>query len=254
MADKLMDEVDTVNNTVDNFLGLSSECALGEPDKPRFNLEKLNAAVGASESGLMEKKKEAAKATVKPDKPEPDETVKVNERQMLAEIEGLRTKLHNVEKDNDHLREDNRKIRELSDTIGILKQQQADDRRELHALREHVYKLTEEETVPPASIADMERAIAEKKIVIIGGIDSWSNRLKGKFGNWKFISTDVSAIADLKVFDGADRTYFFTDYLAHRTYVGYVSALRERGLPFGYIHSTNYENNVKQIYEDTHAE
>ncbi len=255
MAVKLMDEIDTVNDTVDNFLGLSSECALGEPDKPRFNLERLNAAVGASKSALMEKKKkEAVKSTVTSEKTESDENDKEKEHQMLAEIERLRTKLHNVEKDNDHLREDNRKICELSDTIGILKQQQADDRRELHALREHVYKLTEEETVPSASIADMEMVLAEKKIVIIGGIDSWSNRLKGKFGNWKFISTDVSAIVDLKVFDGADCTYFFTDYLAHRTYVGYVRALRKRGLPFGYIHSTNYENNVKQIYEDTYAE
>ncbi|MCD7825820.1 MAG: hypothetical protein LUH14_07670 [Clostridiaceae bacterium] len=253
-ADKLLDEINTVSDTVDNFLGLSSGYAIAAPEKPRFNLERLNAAVKSSESSTGTQNRKAVKAAADQHKAGSGKREEDKDNQLLAEIEQLRMKLHNLEQENEHLRENNKKMRELSDTIGILRQQQADDRRELHALREHVYKLTEKGQDPEADIAEMEKAVSDKRIVIIGGIDSWSNRLKAKFENWKFISTDISALVDMKIFDGADRTYFFTDYLAHRTYVGYVKALRERRMPFGYIHSTNYENNIKQIYEDTHRE
>lgn len=250
LVDKLTDEIDTVSATVDNFLGLSSEYAIVKPEKPRFNLEKLNAAVNVSGDSAKRQKTDVAETAA--GQPEVDTKDRKDDKdRMLAEIEELRQKLHNMEKENEHLRESSKKIRELSDTIGILRQQQADDRREIHALREHVYKLTETDQVSGTGIEEMKRTVAEKKIVIIGGTDSWTHRLKTKFRNWKFISTDISAIVDLKIFDGADHTYFFTDYLAHRTYTGYVKALRKRGMPFGYIHSTNYENNIRQIYGDT---
>ncbi len=170
---------------------------------------------------------------------------------LMAEIDRLREKTHRQEKEIQKLYSMYSDAKEKVADYRERQESYADDLKELQALREHVYKYTEEDENVVPDVKCMEKAIAEKKIVIIGGRDSWTNRLKGRFVEWRFISTDVSGIVDLRIFDGTDYTYFFTDYLSHSTYTGYVKVLRERGLPFGYIHSTNVEKNIVQIFEDT---
>ncbi|MCC8100996.1 MAG: hypothetical protein LIP11_01635 [Clostridiales bacterium] len=179
---------------------------------------------------------------------------KQQEKNLMVEIERLREKTHRQEKEIQRLYSMYSEAKDKTADYRERQENYEDDLKELQALREHVYKYTEEDETIVPDVEDMERAVAEKKIVIIGGRDSWAKRLGSRFYGWRFISTEVSGIVDLKIFDGADYTYFFTDYLAHRTYTAYVKTLRERGLKFGYIHSTNVEKNIAQIYEDTCAE
>ncbi|MCD7884558.1 MAG: hypothetical protein LUI87_12760 [Lachnospiraceae bacterium] len=276
-ASKMTQEFSRINVALNDILGISSEYVLETPQRPRFQPEKVNGESGVSSIGptdpagsrgfsqdpgaasnvplntvldtatnaMSDVSQQSMISTV------PVEDASQREKRMHAEIERLRTRLHNAEQENIHLRETNNNLRGLSEDVKILKQQHEDDQKELHALREHVYRSTEGDVdTGAADIAEMEGLISGKKIVIIGGHENWLNKLKAKFNGWRFISTELSAVVDLRVFDGADYTYFFTEHLAHRTYGAYVKVLRERDLPFGYIHSTNIENNVRQIYED----
>ncbi len=260
-------ELGYTNTAIDNMLGISKEYAVEKPKYSLFQAGKVTGKAGihpaeeeAAEAERLQKSAGSAMAKADGKKKSDKENLKVSadenrEKLMLAEIERLRVKLHNAEQENLGLREQNNELRGLSDSVRILSKQHENDRKELHALREHVYKSTEEETdTREVDIAELEKAIAEKKIVIIGGRDKWVNKLKCKFSGWRFISTELSAVVDLNVFDGADFTYFFTEYIAHRTYSAYVKVLRERNLPFGYIHSTNVEMNVRQIYEEVVGE
>lgn len=264
LANKMTLELSRVNVALDDILGISSEYVLETPKRPRFQPNKVSGESGVKPVDLPDTQgllrtsddvsqiKTAAAEADAQISTVPAEDATQREKRMLAEIEKLRTRLHNAEQENIHLREINNSLRELSEDVNILKQQHEDDRKELHALREHVYRSTEGDV--DAGIVDtevMEAAIAAKRIVIIGGHDNWLNKLKARFAGWRFISTEVSAVVDLHVFDGADYTYFFTEHLAHRTYTAYVKVLRERDLPFGYIHSTNVDKNIAQIYEDT---
>ncbi|MCD8336273.1 MAG: hypothetical protein LUD18_03190 [Lachnospiraceae bacterium] len=264
LANKMSQELSRVNVALDDILGISSEYVLETPQRPRFQPEKVNGESGIKSDdvpdaqGLPRTLDDTLYVKTVPTKADvhistvPAEDATQREKRMLAEIEKLRTRLHNAEQENIHLRETNNALRELSEDVKILKQQHEDDRKELHALREHVYRSTEGDVdAGTVDIAVMEAAIAQKRIVIIGGHDNWLNKLKVRFDGWRFISTEISAVVDLRVFDGADYTYFFTEHLAHKTYAAYVKVLRERDLPFGYIHSTNVEKNIAQIYEET---
>lgn len=255
-ADKVTHELGYIQVALNDILGLSAEYVLEKPARIRFQPEKITGKAGIKPAEEIEQANPAqseipASRKIGNREQNAVEDTPQREKRMLSEIERLRTSLHNAEQENIQLREKNNELRTLSDDVRILKQQHEDDRKELHALREHVYRSTESDVDTGATdIADMEAAIAEKRIVIIGGHDNWMNKLKAKFSNWRFISTEISAVVDLRIFDDADYTYFFTEHLAHRTYGAYVKALRERDLPFGYIHSTNIEKDIRQIYED----
>ena len=49
------------------------------------------------------------------------------------------------------------------------------------------------------------------------------------------------------IVEQADFVYFFTDTISHCTYYQLINAVRERGIPFVYIHGINLERNIMQI-------
>ncbi|MCD7717134.1 MAG: DUF2325 domain-containing protein [Lachnospiraceae bacterium] len=171
--------------------------------------------------------------------------------QLQAEIDELRSRLHQAQNENRSLHSlyaDARK--ELAD-YGDLRNQYDEACGELNSLREHVYRMTEEDTEPePQDFPQMEETIKDKNIVIIGGHENWVNKLKNHFPDWTFISTDISGVVAPAVLESADYIYFFTGYLSHAAYKKYIHLLRERDLSFGYIHSRHIESVVSQIYHD----
>lgn len=113
-----------------------------------------------------------------------------------------------------------------------------------------MYSLAEESTPITENLTEMESYLKRKKIVIIGGHDNWTNKLKVKFPEWKYISTEISSVIDACVLIGSDYIYFFTDHIAHKTYKNYIRLMREQHLKFGYIHSVNIDSNIRQIYNE----
>jgi len=125
------------------------------------------------------------------------------------------------------------------------------NRRELIALRDHIFKMTEddiEEEEDQILLERMKRAIADKKIMIIGGHENWQKRMRKIFPKWKYVS--VSENLGLDTVEGMDHIYFFTDFMSHELYYKFVSLMRRRDMNWYYIHGTNIEKNIRQIYGD----
>ena len=122
-------------------------------------------------------------------------------------------------------------------------------RKELAALREHLFRMTEDDIDPePDKLEEMKQAIAGKRIMIIGGHANWQRRLKQMFPKWRFVA--ISDYLGTETVDGMDYIYFFTDFMSHALYNKFIVILREREMNYYYIHGTNVERNVRQIYGD----
>ena len=122
-------------------------------------------------------------------------------------------------------------------------------RKELVTLRDHLFRMTEDDIdLEPDKLEEMKQAIAGKRIMIIGGHVNWQRKLKQMFPRWRFVAT--SDYLGMETVDGMDYIYFFTDFMSHALYYKFIGILREREMNYYYIHGTNVERNVKQIYGD----
>ncbi len=175
----------------------------------------------------------------------------VSESQYMEEIIELRRKLREKEQESRYFKEKYDQVQmSLKELQTHLKKYEA-DRDELIALRNHVYRLSEEyEPMDDIAIKEMMQAIAKRKIIIIGGHTNWINKLKKEFPNWKFFDAGVTRLNETMVLDGAEKVYFFTNHISHGTYGKYISLVRENKIPFGYLQNVNMENVIKQIYKD----
>ena len=125
------------------------------------------------------------------------------------------------------------------------------DREELIALRNHLYRLSDADLESAKeSLDEMKTFISGRKIAIIGVHTNWINKLKKEFPQWKFLDANISRLNEATVLNGMERLYFFTNYLSHGTYGIYISKVREKNIPFGYLHSVNMDAVIRQIYED----
>ena len=179
----------------------------------------------------------------------------LTEPELLAEVEELRKKLHEKEQELRHMKNLYAEAKSSQAERTALQERYEADRQELIALREHVYQSSETEKEPePADQEKMEQVLSEKKIVIVGGHDNWTYKLKNKFKNWEFFSPKVSGTMDGSILSHADYIYFFTDFISHSTYQKMLRVVRNQNLPFGYIHTINIPANIRQIYLDVAGE
>lgn len=174
------------------------------------------------------------------------------EDDLLDEIKQLREKLHSMEQKTAKLRYVNSTKQNAAKDYETLKEEFDAQKEELIALRECVYKMTDQEDIDldDNDVDRMKEVLADKKIVIIGGHSNWVSKLRNLFSDWVFLSPKTSGAIDNNVVSNADYVYFFTDYIKHSTYYRFINILREEKKPFGYIHSINIENNIRQIYND----
>lgn len=175
----------------------------------------------------------------------------VTEKDYLEEIAQLRSKLNEKEQENKYLREKYKEARHSSEEAeGLVKKYEA-ERDELIALREYAYKSeNSDESIDEDSLPDMKDAVGLKNIVIIGGHESWQNKLKQLFPDWMFVHPDAFKNVTGSMLEGKEHVYFFTDYINHTSYKKFINIIREKEIPFGYIGSRNIDSVVKQIYED----
>lgn len=121
----------------------------------------------------------------------------------------------------------------------------------LTALREFVYNSTEDAS-PTVNIAisEMKKAIAAKRITIVGGNENWVKKLRQEFPNWKFVSASVSSTVDNISVLTAERVILFTDTLGHSNYYKFMQTIQSHHIPFSFLHGVNLERNIVQIYDD----
>ena len=182
---------------------------------------------------------------------EKSETPVYEESVLLSEIDRLRRKAHNLEAENERLRDDLRGRRKAEEEAKPLKEQLEAARQELAVLRSYVYGLTEEENIDTsASIDEMKERISGLRIVIIGGHANWIAKLKNEFPGWSFVAPSPSGSTDVSIVDKADHVYFFTDTISHSAYNRFIDVLRSRRIPYGYIHGVNLEKNIRYIFRD----
>ena len=175
----------------------------------------------------------------------------VSAEDYLTEIEELRKKLNEKEQENKYLREQYRAAKHSSEeTDGLVRKYEA-ERRELIALREYAYNSEhEDDAISEDKLPDMVKAIADKKIVIIGGHINWQNKLKQMFPEWIFVHPDAYKTVNAGMLEDKEKVYFFTDYINHISYKKFIAIARERNIPFGYIGSRNIDSVAAQIYQE----
>lgn len=180
----------------------------------------------------------------------PDE----NKDKLTLEIASLRARLLQQEQENQHLHSLYSESRSALASANVSLRQYENDRKELIALRNHVYLFTEDDTaLPPEDINAMCRLISQKRIIIIGGHSNWTYKLRNRFPAWSFLSPKTSGSVDNRLLKRADYVYFFTNIIKHCTYMRFIRIVREQDIPFGYIHSINIQSNIQQIYRDISA-
>ena len=169
----------------------------------------------------------------------------------LAEIAELRKKLHEKEQENKYFREQYRNARRSSEEAEELIRKYESERDELIALREFAYRSEhDDDVIEEDKLPDMEEAIADRKIVIIGGHVSWQNKLKRMFPGWLIVHPDAYKTVNAGMLEDKEKVYFFTDYINHISYRKFVAVVREKNIPFGYIGSNNIDRVVSQIYQE----
>lgn len=89
-----------------------------------------------------------------------------------------------------------------------------------------------------------------KNVAIIGGHVNWIQKLKQLFPNWLFVHPDMHRAVDGRMLENKEHVYFFTDYLSHVSYKKYITVLREKEIPFGYLGMVNVESVVRRVFED----
>lgn len=171
---------------------------------------------------------------------------------LSQEIDTLRLSLREKEQETKELY---RKFREAQSHFKEYEEEtkkREDERAELIALREFVYHLGNEkdEEIPGEKIDDMKTAIADKKIIIIGGHINWHNKIRRIFPKWTCLLTEEFKMVNGKALENRDKVYFFTDHMNHVAYEKYIKACRERKLDFGYLATVNLNQVIRQVYED----
>ena len=198
---------------------------------------------GKSLNVAVQKKEEKA--------PIPVEMHKYDEGAMIAELDSVRLKVRKLEMDNQELRKSLDGKRQLEEDVKSVKEELEAANRELSALRNYVYNLTEKEEVEQSiSVDEMKKVLSDRRIIIIGGHSNWVSKMRNEFPDWVFINPEASGSTDSSIVDKADRVYFFTDTISHSKYYQFMNTVRERKVSFGYIHGVNIEKNIRGIYED----
>ena len=160
-----------------------------------------------------------------------------------------------LETDNTDLRAQLNDKRRLEENNKAMSTQMDAVKRELAGLRAYVYSLTEEDApTVKESIPQMKAAIADRRIVIVGGHPNWVSKMKREFPSWTYVNPDAGASTDASIVEKADFVFFFTDIISHSRYHQFMNVIRERNVDFSYIHGVNIERNIQDIYREVMGE
>ncbi len=181
-----------------------------------------------------------------------DSAFQYDEKQLLAQIDELQRKIHQLETDyKKDIWNLNTQNRELKEKHILLAENYDLERYELIKLRNDFYASTNDNYCEEElSVETMKAYVSKYTVTIIGGTDAWRNRMKQEFPKWKSIGIEVSGALKSSAITHADFIYFYTDVLTHANYNKYIKAAHKCKVEIGYLNETNIDKNVRRIYKD----
>ncbi len=128
-----------------------------------------------------------------------------------------------------------------------------DEHAELVALRELIHSIESEKEenyyqTESISIDEMIAELNDVKGVVIGGHESWANKLKRKLTKWTFIPAGESLNLD-RALGKSEVAFIYTDVMAHKMYYRMMGTIRSLEIPFHFIHGVNIDKVIMTMYE-----
>lgn len=244
-VDALMSVADDVDNKLSDVIYGEKGTDYYEEYPPLFKAEEVMRGKSEPAKQIRPVENKTPAENEHPDSP------KYKEETLIADIDALHRKIHEQEGNIKVLRGEIAEYRKLAEENRKLKEQLDSDHKELTALREHVYSLTEDdEAVSTVSVDEMKEYLNHLKVIIVGGHSNWRQKMKQEFKDWVYIEPTVSGTLEASVVDKADYVYFFTDTISHSTYFKYMNVVKEHGVDFGYIHGVNIDNTIRKMYKE----
>ena len=124
------------------------------------------------------------------------------------------------------------------------------DKEEINSLREYIFNnsnLNEEFANITFNTDEVINKLNQLDVIIIGGNQSWINKIKEILSNWSYISAN-SINFDVKLLDNK-YVLFNTDYVSHSMYYKVIENIsRAKQLNF-FSGATNIDLSLKKIYE-----
>ena len=238
----LVDQLVILNEDVDYMLGRTDRFEF-EMERCRYKPEQEQIAHSVA-AGKPQSKQMAADTIVSAVPAEPQT------ESLYAEIERLRASLKAKDQTIMQLNHMYQEVSERERTEKLDQEKWEDDKAELHRLREHLYQMTREDlesdTVPTD---EMEKAVRNKRVVIIGGHDNWVHYLREHFPSWSYIKPGATGTIPENVVRSADCLFFFTDTISHSVYNKFIHEARKHNIPFDYLHGTNIPATIRQVYD-----
>lgn len=117
------------------------------------------------------------------------------------------------------------------------------NRRELNSLREFLFSLDRQDEYEQTAPHDPER-LKNYKAVLIGGHEKWQARMKELLPKFIFIHPDNAAF-DLRLLDGVDAIFVYTQYINHSIYERTMGAAT--GKRVGYLNQPNEARVLQEI-------
>ncbi len=160
-------------------------------------------------------------------------TKKADVEDRILEIYSLKDRIALLESEINGLfdiqRDKDKEIAKLKEEL----EKTNEDKSELIALREFFYKSCEEQEDAPAE-ADYFDVLKDKKILIIGGHNGFTNKLKDKYPNWVFIESRKYTFPD-NIITGVDLVVIVATYLDHSLYFKVMNVVKNHDIPFMFL-------------------
>jgi hypothetical protein len=177
--------------------------------------------------------------------------IPISNNELLQEISTLRSKLSNKEHEINYLRGKCQTSEQNNQELSSLVRKYESERDELIALRNFAYESFYASTYEASDDVDNYLPLLQEyRVAIIGGHVGWINKLKSLLPHWTYILPDSYRTIDANILENKDRVYFFTDYLNHASYRKFISIIRERSLPFGYLNNNNLDMVLMRVAKD----
>ena len=146
-------------------------------------------------------------------------------RELELERKQLRQQLHEAEGN----------ARRSHDELSLLRNSYEKDRHELGELRSLIFQEQSDEYSEEADLTISFPYRTNKKIVVVGGSDSWRNEMRKKFPDVCFVKVDSQP--DPRMLRNADEIWFQSYYLSHSLYETVKSHVASYPVKLRYFHA-----------------
>lgn len=171
--------------------------------------------------------------------------------ELQREIAALKTKNNNLAAKITAVKEEKaREIDKLRKENAKLKQDYKSKTEEVEDILSMLSDDEEDETV---SLSDMQKAISQKKLLFIGGHDTWQSAMKKVFPRAKFIQKGAYSTVSKELFNGLDCAVYQVKMGEHSMYRKCKSMMHSN-TQLIMLNSNNTETTIRKIYHSIYGQ